>query len=251
VPDTQKSTEDPSSDKLSQKHDVTLAPDYRDQATEQMASSDADLISKRSSEFVLETQPEETTLFGVDILPVSSKQKLTSALPHFITLDVDLIRTDSRIEKYLRKYQINMLYKPSSGILTKESLFEVAFQEPVQVIRRDGYYWCIAGEGLLAEANRILIPPRSLPVLQRSEFKKDSLLYIAVVEQIIQPARHQMEQVFFKARVPLIISCAKLLPTLFVQALRDDQWAAILGRSLRWFASAKKSCEKEAPENGN
>jgi hypothetical protein len=69
----------------------------------------------------------------------------------------------------LRQYKIDTLYIPSYGLLAKESLFEVALQEPVHVIRRDGYWWCIAGEGLLAEASRILTPPRLLPVLQRGE----------------------------------------------------------------------------------
>lgn len=205
VPDKHNSTNDLCSDRPTQKDDATLATDQQDVTTDFQRSSDANLSPESSLEILPATQPTVQTLFGEAVVPAPAKQKLALTLPHFVTLDVDIIRTDSRMEKYLRQYKINTLYKPSSGLLTKESLLEVTFQEPVHVIRRDGYYWCVAGEELLVEAHRILSPPRSLPVLQRYESRKDSLLNIAVVEQLIQPARHQMEQVYFKTRVPLLI----------------------------------------------
>jgi hypothetical protein len=38
----------------------------------------------------------------------------------------------------------------------------------------------------------------------------------------------------------VLLHCAETMPSLFAQGLRDDEWAAILRRSLRWFAGAKK-----------
>jgi hypothetical protein len=247
VPDTRKSTDDLSSDKPAQRDEGTLAADQQDQTTQSLASSDLNLISQSSSEIPRAMPPAGLTLFGGDVRPAAPRQNLTTPLPVFFTHDVDTIRTDSRVEKCLRQCKVDTLCTPSSGLLTKESLFEAAFHEPVHVILRDGYWWCIAGEGLLAEARRILTPPRLLPVLQRRELRRDTLLKIAVVDQVIQPARHQLEQEFLKARVPVLLNCINVLPDLFAPKLRDDQLATILRRSPRWFAGAKKSCQKAEP----
>ncbi len=250
VPNTHKSTDDLSSDKPATKDEGTLISDQKNQATESQAASDPNLLSESESKIRRAPQSEGLTLFGGDVPAVSHKQKLAAALPQLVLVDVDTVVSDSRAEKHLRECKIDTVFTPSSGLLTIESLREAALQEPVHIISHDGRWLCIAGEGLLAEAKTILKPPRFLPMLLRKETKKDALLRIAIVEQLIQPARHQMEHGFFKARIPVILRCAQLVPALFAQRLRDDQWATILRRSLRWFAGAKKSSQKADPADG-
>jgi hypothetical protein len=217
------------------------APDIHDQSTESQAASSPVIVPQRISKMLRSRGVGEGTLFNVEITSQSVDQKLVMKLPQFAMLDVDQVRTDSRVEICLRQYKINTLYAPSAGLLTRASLFQVAFQEPVQVIMRDGYWWCIAGGWLLSEATRILTPPRFLPMLQRSATDKDALRDIAMAEQVIQPALHQMDHRFFKSRVPVILHCSNEAPDLFTPHLHDDQWARILRRSPRWFADAKKS----------
>lgn len=251
VPNTHKSTDDLSSEKPATKDEGTLISDQRDQGTESQASSDPDLISESGSKIRRTPQSEGLPLFSGDVRAVSPKQKLAAALPQLVLVDVDTVVSDSRIERYLRECKIDTICTPSPGLLTIESLREAALQEPVHIISHDGRWLCIAGEGLLAEAKAILKPPRFLPMLLRKETKKDALLRIAIVEQLIQPARHQMEHGFFKARIPVILRCAQLVPALFTQHLRDDEWATILRRSLRWFSTAKKLLEKADPADGD
>ena len=250
VPDTHNLADDRFSDEPSLGNDGVIAPDQYDQTTESEEYSNTNLISESSPGILPATQPAGSSLFGGDVFPVSPKRKLDVALPHYIVVDVDNIRSDSRMEMYLRRHKIDTLYSPSSGLLTKQSLFVVALQEPVHVIQRDGYLWCIAGQALLAEASRILTPPRLLPVLVYRELTTDALLKMGIVEQVIQPARHQMRPKFLKARVPVILNCSYELPDLFTQQLRDDEWAAILRRSTRWFAKAKVSYQKTDAADG-
>jgi hypothetical protein len=219
------------------------APDIQDQRTESQSASSPVVAPRRISKMLRSREVGEGTLFNVEIPPQLVTQELVMKLPQFAMLDVDQVRTDSRVEICLRQYKINTLYAPSAGLLTQASLFLAAFQEPVQVIMRDGYWWCIAGGWLLSEATRILTPPRFLPMLQRSATNKDALRDIAIVEQVIQTALHQMDHGFFKSRVPVILHCSNEAPDLFTAHLHDDQWARIFRRSPRWFADAKKSCK--------
>lgn len=230
------------------KDNGTISCDQQDQRTQVQAAAARSLISNGSSE--MRRQREGLTLFGTEPGPSMVKPDSAMKLPCFVMIDVDIIRIDPCIERYLRELKINSLYTPSSGLLTKESIQEVSVQEPIHVIRRDGHWWCIAGEGLLADAKRILTPPRFLAVVERKTPDKDVLVVVTVVAQIIQPARHQMDPRFFKARVQDILICARAIPALFNQHLRDDQWAAILRRSSRWFANAKKSFKKVGPTDG-
>jgi hypothetical protein len=169
-----------------------------------------------------------------------AKQAVRAALPRFVTLDLDSVRVDPRVEKCLRDAGIDRLFSPSAGVQTEDALVELAIQEPIQVIHRKGDWWCVAGEPLLADARRILKPPRFLLMVVRDDAGKDGLRTIAVVEQMIRPARSQMSNAAINAFVPVILRCAKTMPALFAQDLRDDQWAHILRRSLRWFAGAKR-----------
>ncbi|SRR6266568_2339143 len=187
--------------------------------------------------------PPEEQAFSLSPTPspkVPAKQAVRAALPRFVTLDVDTVRIDSRVEKCLRESGIDRLFAPSAGVQTEDALVELAKQEPIHVVRRNGDWWCVAGEPLLADARRIMTPPRFLPVAVREDPGKSSLRTIVVVEQMIRPARNQMHNTALKARVPMLLRCAESMPELFAQKLRDDQWAGILRRSLRWFASAKK-----------
>jgi len=180
------------------------------------------------------------------------KKVLWAKLPRFVLLDVDTVRIDPRVEKCLRESGIDHLYAPSAGALTEKALMELSIQEPIQVVRRKGDWWCVAGEPLLADAKRILKPPRFLPMVVREDAGKDGLRTIIVVEQMIRPARNQMNNTTLKARVVVLLHCAETMPSLFAQGLRDDEWAAILRRSLRWFAEAKKAGkQKKGGSNGN
>jgi hypothetical protein len=61
-----------------------------------------------------------------------------------------------------------------------------------------------------------------------------------------------MDHPALKARVLVLVRCIATMPALFAQGLRDDQWAAILQRSPRWFATAKKAgIPKKGGSNGN
>lgn len=122
----------------------TRAPDIHDQSTESQAASSPVLAPQRISKMLRSRGVGEGTLFNVEIHPQSVDQKLVMKLPQFAMLDVDQVRTDSRVEICLRQYKINTLYAPSAGLLTQASLFQVAFQEPVQVIMRDSYR-CLSG----------------------------------------------------------------------------------------------------------
>ena len=183
--------------------------------------------------------------------PAPPRRALQTKPPRFVLLDVDEVRIDPRVEKCLRESGIDHLYAPSSGALTEKALMEVAIQEPIQVVRRKADWWCVTGEPLLAEAKRILKPPRLLPMVVREDAGKDGLRTIIVVEQMIRPARNQMNNTALKARVSVLLHCAETMPALFAQDLRDDEWAAVLRRSLRWFADAKKrSTNKKGGVNG-
>jgi hypothetical protein len=187
--------------------------------------------------------PQEEQPFSLSPTPPSkspAKQAVRAALPRFVTLDLDTVRVDPRVEKCLRESGIDRLFAPSAGVQTEKALLELAIQEPIQVVLRKGDWWCVAGEPLLADARRILKPPRFLLMVVRDDAGKDGLRTIAVVEQMIRPARSQMSNAAIKAFVPVILRCARTLPALFAQELNDDQWADILRRSLRWFAGAKR-----------
>ncbi len=199
--------------------------------------------------------PHEDQAFLLSPTPApkaSLKHNLTANLPHFAHLDADTVRIDPRTEKYLRESGINNVYAPSTGVLTEKSLLELVLQEPVHVIRRNGDWWCVAGEASLSEAKRILTPPRFLPVLVRQDSGKDTLQTIVAVGQMIRPARNQMDNAALRALVPRLLCRAETMPSLFAQRLRDDQWANILSRSLRWFAAAKKRTpNKNGGPDGN
>jgi hypothetical protein len=68
-------------------------------------------------------------LFNGYVRPASLKQKLAASLPHLVILDVDTVLPDSRMGKYLRECNIDIIYTPSSGLLTTESLMEAALRE--------------------------------------------------------------------------------------------------------------------------
>jgi len=184
--------------------------------------------------------------------PPASKKAVRAKLPRFVEMDVDTIRIDPRTEKCLRESGIDHLYAPASGALTEKALMELAIQEPIQVVLRNRDWWCVTGEPLLAEAKRLLKPPRLLPVVVREDAGKDGLRTIVVVEQMIRPTRNQMHNTALKARVSVLLNCADTMPALFAQDLTDEEWADILRRSLRRFAEAKKAGkQKKGGSNGN
>jgi hypothetical protein len=197
--------------------------------------------------------PTEEPAFSLSPKPATktSKRNPVAGLPQFAIVDIDTIHIDPGIEKCLRELGINSVFASSHGLLTKQSLLELALQEPVQVEGRKGHWTCIGGDLLLLDAKRILAPPRLLPVLIRKNAKKGDLRDVAVVEQMIRPARNQMDNASLRARVSVLLHCAEKMPTLFAQGLRDDQWAAMLRRSPRWFAAAKKAGkQKKGDPNG-
>ena len=143
--------------------------------------------------------------------PVASKKDLRAKLPRFVEMDVDTIRIDPRTEKSLRESGIDHIFAPSSGALTEKTLMELALQEPIQVVRRKGDWWCVTGESLIADAKRILKSPRFLPLVVREDGGKDVLQTIVVVEQMIRPARNQMRPSALKARVSVLLHCAETI----------------------------------------
>lgn len=234
-------TEPQSSSELAKAYECVVESDLHIQTVQSKVAANPVLVRRGNAQPPRSSRLREATLFTVDDPSLLVDKKRAVLLPEFVMVDVDTVRIDSRVETYLRLHKIDSFYTPSPGLLTRASLFQVSFLEPVQVIMRDGYWWCIAGGGLLAEAIRVLPPPRFLPMLQRNELEKEVLRDIALTEQLHQPARHQMCPAFLRHRVPVILGCSRQLPDLFPQDLHDDEWARIFCRSPRWFADAKKS----------
>ncbi len=155
-------------------------------------------------------------------------------LPKWGNIDVDKVLPDPAIEEALRALGIVAIYRPRTGFLTPAGLKRLAYLSPVHVIRRQDALYCILGWDLVCEARAVLEYPRLIPACIHADMPFEQLKEYVIVERVAVVLRHQMSGRELNSLAKSYLKVIARYSSVF-QRLGVDQWARIMGRTLRWM----------------